>query len=350
MGSDLKAKKRIVVVCPGRGSYSQNELGYLRQWAGDHQKFVDQIDTMRVENHQPSVTELDRAEKFSAKLHTPGENASALIYACSLIDFLSIDRSKYEIVAITGNSMGWYLALAFSGALNEVSAFKVINTMGTMMKDGIIGGQIIYPLIDEGWIFDPERKNVLDQAMATTNKFENHEVYYSIHLGGYAVIGGQDAGLRKLMKLLPPLDETYPMRLLNHAAFHTPLLKETSHKAFEVLGEDLFQAPEVPLVDGRGAIWQPYSTDVGALRNYTLGHQVYQVYDYSKAIEVTLKEFVPDHIVMLGPGSSLGGATAQILIRQKWKSLVDKSSFVEMQKSSPFLLAMGREDQRSLVT
>jgi [acyl-carrier-protein] S-malonyltransferase len=41
----------------------------------------------------------------------PGDNASLLIYACALADFAAIDRDRFEVVAVTGNSMGWYLAL-----------------------------------------------------------------------------------------------------------------------------------------------------------------------------------------------------------------------------------------------
>ena len=53
-------------------------------------------------------------------------------------------QEKYEIVAITGNSMGWYSALALSGALTHENAYSLISTMGSMMKEGTIGGQIIY--------------------------------------------------------------------------------------------------------------------------------------------------------------------------------------------------------------
>ena len=32
--------------------------------------------------------------------------------------FLYIDQTKYDIVSITGNSMGWYTALSLSGSIS----------------------------------------------------------------------------------------------------------------------------------------------------------------------------------------------------------------------------------------
>ena len=342
-------KKRIVVICPGRGSYTQEELGYLKRNGEGIAPLISTLDQLRQADSQPTVTELDSHKKFSVRQHTVGENASILIHACAMADFASIDRDKFEVVAVTGNSMGWYLTLAAAEALDDAGAYRVINTMGSMMQDKIIGGQILYPIVDDAWHLDTEKVELIEQSMMTVNKHEDAEVHHSIRLGGYAVIGGNDVGLRKLTKLLTPIDDKYPLRLVNHAAFHTPLMNSTSEKAFDALGSDLFHAPKIPVIDGRGHIWQPYATDIDALRNYTLGHQVTECYDYSAAITVALKEFCPDHLVLLGPGSSLGGATAQVMINHHWRHVTDKSSFAEQQGSDPFLVAMGRADQRPLV-
>jgi [acyl-carrier-protein] S-malonyltransferase len=63
-----------------------------------------------------------------------------------------------------------------------------------------------------------------------------------------------------------------------------------------------------------------------------------------------VKEHAPDRIVLLGPGDTLGGAIAQALIAIEWRGLRSKRDFQEMQAGEPFLIAMGREDQRALVT
>jgi [acyl-carrier-protein] S-malonyltransferase len=342
-------KKRIVVVCPGRGTYTKETLGYLRQNGSHVHKFLKDIDQRRKNLGEPTITELDEALTFQPPLHTRGEHASSLIYACAYADFMAINREKYEIVAITGNSMGWYLACAFGGALDWASGFEVINTMGSMMKAEIVGGQVIYPVCDENWIRSPKQVAVVEEAIARSRQREGAEVHVSIYLGGYVVLGANKAGVAALLKELPQI-ENYPFQLINHAAFHTPLLRDTAARAFQTLSQDLFVKPEVPLIDGRGCIWQPYSTDVEDLYNYTLGHQVVEPYDFTRAITVALREFAPDHVVLLGPGSSLGGSVGQILIENDWLGLKNKSQFTARQAAEPIVLAMGRADQRRLAT
>jgi acyl transferase domain-containing protein len=300
---------------------------------------------------QPSVSELDQAEVYSLKTHTPGEYASTLIYACSYADFLAIDQDRFEIVAVTGNSMGWYTALGVGGALDEEGAFSVIHTMGSMMRTGVIGGQVIYPTTDGDWRPDPAKEELVQNVLRGAAHHPGAALYVSIDFGGYVILGGNQAGLEYALAHLPAVEDgKYPFRLINHAAFHTPLLVEISRKGQALLGVELFQKPRWPLVDGRGCIWQPYSTDPGELRAYTLGHQVVEPYDFTRAIEVTLKEFAPDRLVLLGPGATSGGAIGQILVKNRWWGLSDKAGFAARQAEDPVLLAMGRPDQYQRVS
>lgn len=343
-----QSKKRALVVCPGRGTYTKETLGYLKQYGGPIREQLKFMDEMRADLGEPTITELDSAETFKANLHTKGEHASSLIYACSLADFHSINRDKYDICAVAGNSMGWYITLAVSGALQPDGAFNVINTMGSMMKEQIIGGQVIYPLVDETWKKNEARELEIHGIVEKLKQQDGVEIYTSINLGGYIVWGANKAGVDALLKGLPKV-ENYPFQLINHAAFHTPLLVETSNKAFGLLPQELFHRPQVPMIDGRGVIWSPYSTSTEALYNYTLDHQVVAPYDFSKSISVALKEFAPDCIILLGPGSSLGGSLGQILIANNWQFISSKNEFSERQKNDPFILAMGRPEQRELV-
>ncbi len=358
----MSKKKRIVVVCPGRGSYTKETLGYFRQFgrqfggsqnseplSGHVAAFVADIDQRRRALGELTISELDGAEVFKPGVHTKGEHASSLIYACAYADFMAIDREKYEIVAVTGNSMGWYLALAYGGSLDWASGFEVVNTMGSMMKTEIIGGQVIYPISDENWRMSTEKLHLVRQVVGAINERPECDLYVSIYLGGYIVLGGNRGGVAAALKELPAV-ENYPFQLINHAAFHTPLLVATSERAFQCLPVDLFRAPQIPLIDGRGCVWQPYSTDVEALRDYTLGHQVVEPFDFTRAISVALREFAPDHLVLLGPGASLGGSIGQIMINEDWHAMKSKADFTRMQTGSGApLLSMGRPEQRPLV-
>lgn len=347
--TQIKAKKRAVVICPGRGTYNKEDLGYLHRLHPDKVDLLASIDAYRKEKRQVSIDDLDKAEQFSMRTHTAGENASALIYACAISDFQSINKEEYEVVAVTGNSMGWYIALAAAGALIAQSAIELINTMGSMMTRGLIGGQMIYTITDENWVLNEKAIELTKDAICAVNKIVGCEVYVSINLGGYVVFGGNKKGLKTLEQTLPKVQDRYPMNLFNHAAFHTPLLNEISQKAKSLLAPDLFSAPLVPLIDGLGQIWQPYSTDVQSLYDYTLGPQVVDTYNFTKAVEVSIKEFAPDKLIVLGPGATLGGAVAQSLIQHKWQGLQNKKDFISLQKNDPFILAMGLEDQRKMV-
>lgn len=342
-------KERVVVICPGRGSYTKESLGYLKPYHANLKDFLGDLDQRRRHLNEPTISDLDNAESFQPSVHTKGEHASALIYACSYADFCAINRDRFEIVAVTGNSMGWYITLALGGVLDWGGAFDVINTMGSMMKEKIIGGQIIYPIVNEHWQIDPQRQQLVTSTIDQVNQQEGSEAYLSIRLGGYVVIGGNSQALAQLMKMLPK-NENYPFQLINHAAFHTPMLAETSRRAFDLIPESLFQRPRIPVIDGRGKIWNYYNTDEDALYRYTFDHQVVQPYDFTSAVTVALREFAPDRLILLGPGNSLGGSVGQILIANKWLNIDSKQAFSERQKESPFLISMGIPEQRNIIS
>jgi hypothetical protein len=86
------------------------------------------------------------------------------------------------------------------------------------------------------------------------------------------------------------------------------------------------------------------------LRDYTLGHQVVEPYDFTAAIRTAAREFAPDYFIIPGPGTTLGGAVAQSLIRANWRGLACKSDFQRMQAETPFLISMALPEQRALVT
>jgi hypothetical protein len=76
---------------------------------------------------------------------------------------------------------------------------------------------------------------------------------------------------------------------------------------------------------------------------------VVKPYNFSKAVEVAIKEFAPDELVILGPGATLGGAVAQSLIKHQWLAMNNKSDFIARQKESPYILSMGLPAQRKMV-
>ncbi len=340
--------KTAVVICPGRGTYNKAELGYLQRHFPDA-NLLNSFDTIRLEAHQASLSELDGAERYSMAVHTRGDNASALIYAATLGDFMAINREHIDVVAVTGNSMGWYSALACAGALSANDGFRLSNIMGTLMQEALIGGQLIYPFVDEQWcVIAQKRQEILDKVIEINNRKE-HALHLSIELGGMLVLAGNEKGLDAFEKTAEPALGKFPMRLNNHAAFHTSLQNPVALKGQDSIDPQIFHQPQLPLIDGRGSIWWPKTCDIDALYDYTLGEQVTQTYDFTRAITIAAREFAPDYFIITGPGTTLGGAVAQSLILSSWHDMHNKSDFQTRQEDQPLLVSMGME-QRNLVT
>ena len=335
------AKQSVLLVCPGRGTYGAAELGTLARNAGHPD--LARFDALRAANGAPTLSELDRAAKFSPALHASGGNAAPLIYAAGWLDFLALDPERFEVVAVTGNSMGWYTALACAGAVSGEDGFAIADAMGTHSGRHGDGGQLLVGIVGEDWCAVP---NLRAEILACAAR---HGAMLSIDLGGMLVLAGTTAALDALARDLPPLPVRPAMRLAGHGPFHTPLMAQSSRAALAGLPDNWFGRPRVPLIDGTGRIWRRHATDPAALHAYTFTAQILEPYDFAMAIAVGIKEFAPDRIVLVGPGDTLGSAIGQTLVRHGWLGMRDKAAFSARQAADPFLIAMGRADQRTLV-
>lgn len=341
-------KEKVVVVCPGRGTYYAAELGYFKTHHADRRDMLSKLDELRRLQGQLPVSELDGAEKYSPSVHMTGDNASLLIYACALADFAAIDRDRYDIVAVTGNSMGWYLALACAGILDFESGARLVNNMGGLMHSHGIGGQIVWPIVDADWRIDNAKAGLVRALLDEAKDRSDVVVHISILLGGLVVFAANEAGIKWLFERLPK-DDRFPMRLMHHAAFHSPLLDHIVPMARDRNPASDFGSGVIAAIDGQGKIWTPKAFDPEAIYDYTLGAQLIATYDFSRAVQVAAAEFAPDRIIVLGPGTTLGAPGVQSLIAHGWKGLRGKADFQERQAKDPVILSMGIADQRELV-
>lgn len=334
---------RAVVLCPGRGSYSKETLGCL---TGIQSNKLDVADGVRQAAGRPTIREMDASEKFRSSWHIAGENASLLTAGISAADFDQISAT-FDIVGICGNSMGWYTALGLANACDFEMAAQLIETMGQYQHRNVIGGQMVYSLINDDWTINTERVEMLTQLVE-----DIPDCHWSIRLGGQAILGGTKEALDSLQQALPELTQngrTFPFILPLHSAFHTPLMLDTHRQALIDLANVELKTPSIPLIDGQGHIWRPKACDRHALKAYTLGKQVTETYDFTAMIQSVLRHIAPDHIILLGPGSNLGSAVGHVLIQEKWQGIQNKMDFITRQKENPIVLAMGRPEQRPLV-
>ena len=339
----------ILVVCPGRGSYDRTALGQLAGRGGAVDDLLDSCDRWREAHDRPSIRELDGAEAYRSSLHVAGEHASLLTFACSMADMASIDTERFTVVGVTGNSMGWYTAMAASGALPLEAAIELVDTMGSYQQRNVIGGQVLYPCHGDGRLESPSALQAIDQALQACAT-AGHVAEWSIHLGGYAVLGADREGVKALLSSLPPITRgarTFPVQLPLHSAFHTSLLEPTAARAAHDLAHLRPEAPRVPLVDGRGMVWRPRWADPGAMWRYTLTHQVTRPYDFTTAIRTALRYTGAELVVALGPGNSLGGPLSRILTHEGWRGLRTSADLAAAATSgAPALLSFGVPAQR----
>ena len=347
----MSDRKTALVVAPGRGTYGKGELGSIARLHGA--RFADVIanfDAQRAERGQPTVTELDGVERFSVATHMRGDVAAPLIYAATALDYLSIDRERFDVVAVAGNSMGWYSALALGGAVSVADGFRISNAMGLNSQTHGPGGQILLQVVDEEWRPVPGLREALFGLVADIGSRPGHALALSIDLAGMLVLAGNEEGLAALLAETPPTPGRDPLRLAGHGPFHTPLMFGSSDKAMAELPVSLFGRPAIPMVDGRGHIWRRFASVPDAIRDYTFGHQILAAYDFARSVQVAVREFAPDVLILPGPGDTLGGAIAQSLIGIEWQGIASKADFAARQVSDPILLSMARAEQRALVT
>lgn len=342
-------KQTALVVCPGRGTYNASELGYLKTHHVNRRDLIAKLDALRIPQGQISISDMDSADKYTPSVHMTGDNASLLIYGCALADFAAIDRERYEIVAVTGNSMGWYLALACAGIVDFDGGARLVNNMGSLMHSHGQGGQIVWQIVDADWQADDSKINLIKVLLKEAKYIPGIAVHMSIQLGGMAVFAADDGGLKWLSERLPK-DDRFPMRLMHHAGFHSPLLDHIVPMARAANPVADFGVGTIPAIDGQGRIWSPKAFDSASIYDYTLGAQLNATYDFTRGVQVAAAEFAPDKIIVLGPGTTLGAPTAQSLIASNWRGYAGKADFQSRQAENPVILSMGIAEQRALVT
>lgn len=73
--------------------------------------------------------------------------------------------------------------------------FRITNMMGRLMPEAMIGGQSLYPRMDQDWLSDPARMAALLALVVEIDGREGHQLTLSIDLGGMLVVAARRAVL-----------------------------------------------------------------------------------------------------------------------------------------------------------
>lgn len=319
------SKPTAALFCPGRGSYGRDELGFIAK----HRRPGPVDDALRAadaDRGDDTIAALDGAERFRPGLHLQGVHSAELIYFSTMCHLEHL-RDRYEIVVVGGNSLGWYTALAASGALDPGQGAHLVRSMA-MLQANVAGGQMLTTLLDEDWQPDPQAQVDLRTAIDEVNA-AGHFVAPSIRLGGHAVVGGSDGGIAALMKALPSRkvgDRSFPFQIAGTGPFHTSLCEGTAKIAQDRLRDLEISMPKSHLIDGVGNLHTPWSADPEELRDYTLNRQVVETFDFSATVRTAIREFNPDVLLCAGPGTSLRAPVGHVALAERYRGLQSRDA------------------------
>ncbi|MEC7726267.1 MAG: ACP S-malonyltransferase, partial [Planctomycetota bacterium] len=285
-------------------------------------------DHARREQGRPTLTEVDAAERFRPSQHLDGENAAELIYFGTMAHVEQL-RERNDILAVAGNSLGWYTALPASGALDPTSGWRLVATMAALQKQ-VKGGQVLMTTVGADWQTNMTLRVAVDATLQGLRD-RGHDYFcdYSIRLGGHEVLAGTEAATRELLAALPKVqvgDREFPFRLAGHGPFHTSLCLETAKQAAQMLSDLPIRTPRCHLIDGFGNVHSPWSADPRALLRYTVHEQVVETFDFSACVRTAMREFQPDVLLCAGPGSSLRAPVGHCVLNEGWRSLRDRDA------------------------
>ncbi|MCA8952533.1 MAG: ACP S-malonyltransferase [Planctomycetes bacterium] len=324
------SRPTAVLICPGRGSYTREELGFVGRTvrAGPIADALAAADAAREAAGRPTLSAIDAAEKFRPGLHLDGENAAELIYFGTLAHVEQL-RERYDILAVCGNSLGWYTALPASGALDPANGWRLVATMARLQKS-IPGGQVLTTAVGEDWRPDFGQQVEIQRLLVEIDdRGDDHTCDYSIRLGGHVVLAGTEAAIAALLEQLPKRSvgaREFPFRLAGHGPFHTSLCEPTSVAAAEELAALPVTMPSCHLIDGFGRVHSPWSTDPRELLHYTTHEQVVETFDFTAAVRTAMREFQPDVLLCAGPGSSLRAPVGHCVVAEGWRGVHDKEA------------------------
>ena len=319
-----------VLFCPGRGSYGRAELGSIARAlrllpADDPLHGVLRLaDDTRRGQGLPTISELDAASSFRPGLHLDGIHAAELIWFAT-VAHCALLQTRYDIVAVAGNSLGWYSALPVAGAVDVEDGWRLVTTMARLQRLAR-GAQLLTTTVDpESWLPDAALVRGVEDALAVVSAGgERNFVARSIRLGGHEVLAGTEDGVRALLALLPGVrsaERAFPFQLAGHGPFHTALCEPVATAASAALADLPIRAPRQHLIDGRGDQHAPWSADPVALLDYTTTTQVLTTFDFTAAVRTAIREFCPDLLVCAGPGTSLRAPVGHVVLREGYRGI-----------------------------
>jgi [acyl-carrier-protein] S-malonyltransferase len=227
--------------------------------------------------------------------------------------------TEFEIRAdiCAGLSLGEYAALAYSGAIDEKQAVKLVQERGKIMEEAVpagVGGMAAILALDEAILKDI--CNETSQMGLGIVEIANY------NCPGQLVIGGHKAAVEKASELAK--EKGAKAILLNVSGpFHTSLLKDAGAKLRKELEQIEIKAPNLPVIFNTKGNYQENDQIIDLLERQCSG-----VY-FEKTIRLMLDSGVSTFIEV-GPSKTLSGFVKKIDRKANIYNLEDMASLAEI--------------------
>ena len=210
--------------------------------------------------------------------------------------------TEFEIRAdiCAGLSLGEYAALAYSGAIDEKEAVKLVQKRGKIMEEAVpagVGAMAAILALDE---------IILKDICSETSQLGLGIVEIAnYNCPGQLVIGGHKAAVEKACDLAKEKGaKVIPLNV--SGPFHTSLLKDAGAKLRKELEQIEIKNPNLPVIFNTKGNYQENDQIVDLLER-----QIYSGVYFEKTIRLMLDSGV-DTFIEVGPSKTLSGFIKKI--------------------------------------
>ncbi|MBM7552785.1 ACP S-malonyltransferase [Thalassobacillus pellis] len=309
--------KRIAFIFPGQGS---QEAGMGKALYEEYPEVKDLLDRADAELGI-SLTGLMFEGPQEELTKTENAQPALLVNSASILEVLK--KEDIRPVMTAGHSLGEYSALVASGALEPLTAARLVQKRGQLMEHAFptgLGAMAAVLGLDKEQIStvldDMDEKEVVDIA--------------NINCPGQIVISGRKEGVEKASELLKEAGAKRVLPLNVSGPFHSSLMRPASEEFAVALNEADLKDAEVPVYANVTA--EPVQ-DQDKIKEL-LVEQLYSPVRFQEILEKFVEEDL-DAIVEVGEGKVLSGLVRKVKRRMKTFNIQDPESlqtFIEWYK------------------
>ncbi len=285
------------IVFPGQGSQS---VGMLKELADKHPIIIDNFaevssaldfDYWQLAQEGPSDL-LNQTEYTQVVMLT----ADVAIY-----NAINIKDNVSQPKMMAGHSLGEYAALVCAGAIDLISAAKLVRTRGRLMQETIplgVGAMAAIVGLDDKQVEELCIKASTSEELVTPANFNTI---------GQVVIAGHSKAVQNAIDIAQSMQAKLAMLIPVSVPCHCPLLNEAAAKFAEVLQDVSFDLPRIPVISNVDLSIYETASQIKEL----LAKQLYSPVQWVETIKFMQRSGIQE-ILECGPGKVLSGLIKRI--------------------------------------